>query len=61
MGLMVTSVGQNRPVQLCVEFLSNLLVHNPRRDFQIRIWDGSRWGEKQLPCGKVTSELEKAA
>lgn len=49
MGLMVTSVGQKSPVQLSIEFLSNLLAHYPRRDFQVRLWNGSTWGAEQQP------------
>lgn len=33
----------------CTEFLDVLLKDYPRRDFQVRLWDGTAWGAKKLP------------
>jgi cyclopropane-fatty-acyl-phospholipid synthase len=49
MGLTVSSVWKQSPIQFSVEFLANLLAHYPRRDFQVRLWDGSTWGAEPQP------------
>ena len=49
MGLTLSSVWKQTPTQLSIEFLSNLLAPYPRRDFQVRLWDGSIWGSEQEP------------
>jgi cyclopropane-fatty-acyl-phospholipid synthase len=37
------------PVQVSTHFFENLIADYPRRDFQIRLWDGSTWGANQKP------------
>ncbi|MGA9980028.1 MAG: cyclopropane-fatty-acyl-phospholipid synthase family protein [Candidatus Sulfotelmatobacter sp.] len=49
MGLAVSSLWKQSPVQLSIEFLDHMLAHYPRRDFQIRLWDGSTWRPSQEP------------
>jgi cyclopropane-fatty-acyl-phospholipid synthase len=49
MGLTLSSVLKRSPVQLSVEFLANLLAYYPKRDFQVRLWDGSTWGLEREP------------
>jgi cyclopropane-fatty-acyl-phospholipid synthase len=36
-------------VRVSAEFLENLLADYPKRDFQVRLWDGSTWGIAKLP------------
>lgn len=43
MGVTVSSLWRQSPVPLSIEFLANILAQYPRRDFQIRLWDGSTW------------------
>ena len=49
MGLSVSSLWKRNPVQLSIEFLDNIFGHYPRRDFQIRLWDGNPWRPSQQP------------
>jgi cyclopropane-fatty-acyl-phospholipid synthase len=32
------------------EFLDALLADYPRRDFRVRLWDGTTWGTEKQPC-----------
>jgi len=49
MGLSVRSGWKQTPAELSLEFLSNLLAHYPRRDFQVRLWQGGIWGADRQP------------
>ncbi|MFZ2085950.1 MAG: hypothetical protein WAU92_15755, partial [Candidatus Sulfotelmatobacter sp.] len=35
--------------QVSVDFLETLLGDYPRRDFQVRLWDGTTWGAEKQP------------
>ena len=43
MGLSAKSLFGETPVRVSVDLLENLLAAYPRRDFQVRLWDGSIW------------------
>ena len=47
MGLTLQSVFNPSPVQVSIECLEELLADYPRRNFQVRLWDGSTWGSGQ--------------
>ena len=44
MGLSAKSLVGETPVRVSVDLFESLLAAYPRRDFQIRLWDGSIWG-----------------
>lgn len=33
----------------CIDFLDALLKNYPKRDFQVRLWDGTEWGAEKQP------------
>jgi len=37
------------PALVCTEFLDALLRDYPKRDFQVRLWDGTSWGAQRQP------------
>lgn len=37
------------PAAVCTDFLNALLGDYPRRDFQVRLWDGTIWGAETQP------------
>ena len=43
------SLLQESPAQVSVDFLETLLRDYPRRDFQVRLWDGATWGAEKQP------------
>jgi cyclopropane-fatty-acyl-phospholipid synthase len=43
-----TTLGQT-PAQISSDFLDHLLGGYPKRDFQVRLWDGSAWGANLHP------------
>ncbi len=47
MGLTLQSVFNPSSVQVSIECLEELLADYPRRNFQVRLWDGSTWGSGQ--------------
>jgi cyclopropane-fatty-acyl-phospholipid synthase len=49
MGLAAKSLFGKTPVRVSVDLLENLLAAYPRRDFQVRLWDGSSWGAGRQP------------
>ncbi len=49
MGLTTHATLNRTPVQISIDFLENLLAGYPKRDFQVRFWDGSIWGSAQNP------------
>jgi cyclopropane-fatty-acyl-phospholipid synthase len=49
MELTASSVFKQTPIRLSLELLDNLLADYPRRNFQVRLWDGSSWGTSQQP------------
>jgi cyclopropane-fatty-acyl-phospholipid synthase len=49
MGLLARSLFGETPALVCAEFLQTLLANYPRRDFQVRLWDGTTWGAKNDP------------
>lgn len=34
---------------LSVQLLDTILAHYPRRDFQVRMWNGTTWGAEEHP------------
>jgi cyclopropane-fatty-acyl-phospholipid synthase len=49
MGLLAKSLFRETPVAVCSDFLDALLAGYQRRDFQIRLWDGTIWGDDKQP------------
>jgi cyclopropane-fatty-acyl-phospholipid synthase len=49
MGLTAHATLSRMPAQISADFLDNLLAGYPKRDFQVRFWDGSTWGTGQQP------------
>ncbi len=49
MGPLVKSRFGEQYSPISVELLETLLADYPRRDFQIRLWDGTTWGMKKQP------------
>jgi len=49
MGLLAKSLFGETPTLVCTEFLDALLADYPRRDFQVRLWDGTTWGAEKQP------------
>jgi len=49
MAAWVKSLLQESPSQVSVDFLETLLRDYPRRDFQVRLWDGTTWGAEKQP------------
>jgi cyclopropane-fatty-acyl-phospholipid synthase len=49
MGLSLKSLFGDVPAHLSDGLLDKLFADYPRRDFQIRLWDGSRWGADEPP------------
>jgi cyclopropane-fatty-acyl-phospholipid synthase len=43
------SLLRSTPSAACTEFLDALLGEYPRRDFQVRFWDGTVWGAETQP------------
>ena len=54
MGLTASSVFKLIPTRVTIESLDTLLSDYPRKDFQVRLWDGSSWGETQTPRFTLT-------
>jgi cyclopropane-fatty-acyl-phospholipid synthase len=49
MGLPAEVVSEITPIEESVAFLEDLFSRYPRRDFQIRFWNGQTWGTKEEP------------
>jgi len=49
MGVLVKSLFGEAPALVYAEFLEALLAHYPRRDFQVRLWNGTTWGVEAQP------------
>ncbi len=49
MGLLEKSLLGETPTGVCAEFLDALLADYSRRDFQVRLWDGTTWGAESRP------------
>ena len=49
MGLSAKSLFRDVPARLGDGLLDKLFAECPRRDFQIRLWDGSMWGAVERP------------
>ncbi len=49
MGLLQKSPVGETPSLTSAEFLDALLADCPRRDFQVRLWDGATWGAESQP------------
>lgn len=47
MGQMADVTVSPSPVQIGIDVVENLLAGYPKRDFQVRLWDGSTWGSNQ--------------
>jgi cyclopropane-fatty-acyl-phospholipid synthase len=49
MGLPAELASEITLVEDATTFLEHLFAQYPKRDFQIRLWDGSTWGVKEMP------------
>jgi len=49
MGAWAKSLFREATSRISADFLDALLPHYPRRDFQVRLWDGTVWGAQQQP------------
>ena len=49
MGLLAKSLFRETPTIVCAEFLDALLADYPKRDFQVRLWDGTTCGTEKQP------------
>ena len=49
MPLLAKSLLRATPSSVCIEFLDAVLGEYPRRDFQVRFWDGTIWGAETQP------------
>jgi len=49
MELMAQSLFRETPSLVSTELLETLLADYPRRDFQVRLWDGTTWGVEKQP------------
>jgi len=49
MELLAKSRFGETPFQVTTHFLERLLADYPRRDFQVRLWDGTTWGTEKQP------------
>lgn len=49
MGLLAKSLFGATPATVCSDFLDALLADYPRRDFLVRLWDGTTWGSAKQP------------
>ena len=49
MGLLEESLFGKTPTVVSAEFLDALLADYPRRDFQVRLWDGTTCGTERQP------------
>jgi cyclopropane-fatty-acyl-phospholipid synthase len=49
MGLLAKSRFEEPHSLISAELLETLLADYPRRDFQVRLWDGTTWGMEKQP------------
>jgi cyclopropane-fatty-acyl-phospholipid synthase len=49
LSLTLHSLFRSVSVPMSTDFFENVLADYPRRNFQIRLWDGSTWGANQQP------------
>ena len=49
MGLLAKSLFGETATGVSAEFLEALLADYPKRDFQVRLWDGTTWGAETQP------------
>jgi cyclopropane-fatty-acyl-phospholipid synthase len=49
MELLAKSLFRETPSLVSTELLETLLADYPRRDFQVRLWDGTTWGVEKQP------------
>lgn len=49
MGLRAKSLFGETPAVISSDFLDALLADYPKRDFQVRLWDGTTWGSEKQP------------
>jgi cyclopropane-fatty-acyl-phospholipid synthase len=47
MGLLATTAVRDPKVELSLRFLNDLLADYPGRDYQVRLWEGTTWGDNQ--------------
>jgi len=47
MGMLAKFLFRETPSLVSTEFLETLLADYPRRDFQVRLWDGTTWGAEE--------------
>ncbi len=49
MGVLAKSLFGKPPSLISADLLETLLADYPRRDFQVRLWDGTTWGTEKQP------------
>jgi cyclopropane-fatty-acyl-phospholipid synthase len=49
MGALAKALFGELPASVCVDYLDALLKDYPKRDFQVRFWDGTVWGVQRQP------------
>jgi cyclopropane-fatty-acyl-phospholipid synthase len=49
MGALAKAIFRDLPARVCTEFLDALFKGYPKRDFQVRLWDGTTWGAQTQP------------
>ncbi len=49
MGAWTKSLFREATSRIAADFLEAVLAHYPRRDFQVRLWDGTAWGAEKQP------------
>ena len=49
MGMLARSPFGETPFRATTNFLDSLLADYPRRDFRVRLWDGTSWGTEDRP------------
>jgi cyclopropane-fatty-acyl-phospholipid synthase len=49
MGVLARSPFGETPFRATTNFLDSLLADYPRRDFRVRLWDGTSWGTEDRP------------
>ena len=49
MAVLAKSLFRETPSRVSLDFLEELLADYPRRNFQIRLWDGTIWGTENQP------------
>jgi len=60
MGVLAKSLFREPSSTISCELLESLLADYPRRDFQIRLWDGTTWGTEKQPRFTLTLKHAEA-